>query len=27
VLGPVTVSEHAVADEEIAFALPREVRS
>jgi 4-hydroxy-3-methylbut-2-enyl diphosphate reductase len=27
VLGPVTVSEHAVADEEMAFALPREVRS
>jgi 4-hydroxy-3-methylbut-2-enyl diphosphate reductase len=26
VLGPVSVSEHTVADEEISFALPREVR-
>jgi 4-hydroxy-3-methylbut-2-enyl diphosphate reductase len=27
VLGPVSVSEHAVAEEEVAFALPREVRA
>ena len=27
VLGPVSVSEHAVAAEEVKFTLPREVRA
>jgi 4-hydroxy-3-methylbut-2-enyl diphosphate reductase len=27
VLGPVSVTEHAVAEEEVTFTLPREVRA